>query len=82
MLLTQCLDNRLACDQICMIDFHFVADNLCQQKGCDQICTVTDNVAQCDCQIGFILAADQVNCYGMNVTALAFRHPVLCIPAA
>ena len=42
---------------------HFCAvESLCANAGCAQACRVEDGKAVCDCQEGWILNADKINC--------------------
>ena len=43
---------------------YFKDENLCKEKGCEQICEVIKREAVCDCQLGFQLDENGTNCTG------------------
>ena len=67
---------------------HFcVVESLCANAGCAQACRVEDGKAVCDCQEGWILNADKINCdrkynnmkYSCTIIICDFNIGSLCI---
>nr|XP_006817539.1 PREDICTED: low-density lipoprotein receptor-related protein 2-like [Saccoglossus kowalevskii] len=67
----QCINLELICNDVADCDDesdegHLCAINLCERKGCSELCHMTPNGPMCHCQVGHRLQSDNMTCEDIN----------------